>query len=277
MQFRKRLPVDRGCPHDFDTETLAAACRTAAVASAHADLLNAAAARLLAQASWIDGAKVDLDGYDEARAEVERSMQEVERLHNAVRDIDAAYLVARAQDRADGGYRDGYCDGLEHAERIMRGNAAGTRFRLGPIQPGADEDGFGGDAPEPYTGPRLVADEPQHLVTAEWLEEVTAERDEARAESQRATAWHMEALDDLAACVAERDDWRRRYEALRDGVTGLTEDEWGSRADETERCPLCRRKWSKHTDYDGRCYDGASTLAGYIRDLRAVVARVEES
>ena len=77
--------------------------------------------------------------------------------------------------------------------------------------------------------------------------------------------------------LAERDDWRRRYETLRDGVTGLTEDEWGSRADETERCPLCRRKWSKHTDYDGRCYDGASTLAGYIRDLRAVVARVEES
>lgn len=92
----------------IDTDTLAAACRTAAVSSAHADLLNAAAARLLAQASWIDGAKVDLDGYDEARAE-----------------------------------------------------------------------------------------------------------------SQRATAWHMEALDDLAACVAERDDWRRRYEALRDGVTGL--------------------------------------------------------
>lgn len=123
-----------------DTETLAAACRTAAVSSASADLLNAAAARLLAMQSWIDGAKVDmaamepLCGFseewhsriiaerDEARAEAERLMQEVERLHNAVRDIDAAYLVARAQDRADGGYRDGYCDGLEHAERIMRGN-----------------------------------------------------------------------------------------------------------------------------------------------------------
>lgn len=100
-----------------------------------------------AKESWIDGAKVDMAALeedaakattwhmaalddlatcvaerDEARAEVERLMQEVERLHNAVRDIDAAYLVARAQDRADGGYRDGYCDGLEHAERIMRGN-----------------------------------------------------------------------------------------------------------------------------------------------------------
>ena len=134
---------------------------------------------------------------------------------------------------------------------------------------------------------------------------VAAAREVIEAEAAaKATTWHMAALDDLAACVAERDearaevealrgnnfwwakandtaaerdDWRRRYEALRDGVTGLTEDEWGSRADETERCPLCRRKWSKHTDYDGRCYDGASTLAGYIRDLRAVVARVEET
>lgn len=56
----------------IDTDTLAAACRTAAVSSAHADLLNAAAARLLAQASWIDGAKVDLDGYDDARAAIDR-------------------------------------------------------------------------------------------------------------------------------------------------------------------------------------------------------------
>lgn len=56
----------------LDTEALAAACRTAAVSSAHADLLNAVAARMLAMASWIDGAKVDLDGYDEARAVVAR-------------------------------------------------------------------------------------------------------------------------------------------------------------------------------------------------------------
>ena len=119
------------------------------------------------------------------------------------------------------------------------------------------------------------------------LATVTAERDEARAEVERlrTTDGFGRAVEAEArryhesACMyqAERDDWRHRYEALRDGVTGLTEDEWGSRADETERCPLCRRKWSKHTDYDGRCYDGASTLAGYIRDLRAVVARVEES
>ena len=54
-----------------DTETLAAACRTAAASSAHQSLLLHAAERLLAQASWIDGAKVDLDGYDEARAEIE--------------------------------------------------------------------------------------------------------------------------------------------------------------------------------------------------------------
>ena len=53
-------------------ETLAAACRTAAVSSAHADLLNAVAARMLAMRSWIDGAKVDLDGYDDARAAIDR-------------------------------------------------------------------------------------------------------------------------------------------------------------------------------------------------------------
>lgn len=166
-----------------DTETLAAACRTAAVSSAFADLLNAAAARLLAMQSWIDGAKVDMAAMEESLC------------------------------------------------------------------------GF----------------------SEEWHSRIIAERNEVSDLAEKAIAWHMEALDDLAACVAERDDWRRRYEALRDGVTGLTEDEWGSRADETERCPLCRRKWSKHTDYDGRCYDGASTLAGYIRDLRAVVARVEET
>ena len=113
-----------------DTETLAAACRTAAVASAHADLLNAVAARMLAMLSWIDGAKVDMAALEEAAA--------------------------------------------------------------------------------------------------------------------KATTWHMEALDDLATCVAERDDWRRRYEALRDGVTGL-----------------CDRRGFAN------CVDAQA--------LHAVVARVEES
>lgn len=76
-------------------------------------------------------------------------------------------------------------------------HAAGTRFRLASPQPGADESGFGGDAPEPYDGPRLVTscdahetggDDPQHLVTAVWLAEVTAERDEARAATARVRA-----------------------------------------------------------------------------------------
>lgn len=70
-------PIDPTARNGIDldavtTETLAAACRTAAASSAHQSLLLHAAERLLAQASWIDGAKVDLDGYDEARAVVAR-------------------------------------------------------------------------------------------------------------------------------------------------------------------------------------------------------------
>lgn len=68
-------PIDPTARNGIDldavtTETLAAACRTAAVSSAHADLLNAVAARMLAMLSWIEGAKVDLDGYDDARAAI---------------------------------------------------------------------------------------------------------------------------------------------------------------------------------------------------------------
>ena len=69
--------------------------------------------------------------------------------------------------------------------------------------------------------------------------------------------------DEHAACVEEsdrlireRDDWRRRYEALRDGVTGLFPE-------------ANDRGWG----------DGAVTIrnATCREVVRAVVARVEES
>lgn len=62
-----------------------------------------------------------------------------------------------------------------------------------------------------------------------------------------------------AALTAERDDWRRRYEALRDGVTGLCDDPM---SDWTALMGPCE----KHT-----------AQSGFMRkdDLRAVVARVE--
>ena len=80
----------------IDTETLAAACRTAAVSSAHADLLNAVAARMLAMRSWIDGAKVDLDGYDDARAAIALAGEEIERASAEVRRADRQRDDARA-------------------------------------------------------------------------------------------------------------------------------------------------------------------------------------
>lgn len=65
----------------------------------------------------------------------------------------------------------------------------------------------------------------------------------------------LETTAEVAATYDERDDWRRRYEALRDGVTGLC-DGWESGAN----------------DYDGGPLVNAEAFAS---DLRAVVARVE--
>lgn len=63
--------------------------------------------------------------------------------------------------------------------------------------------------------------------------------------------------DAIVDLVAERDDWRRRYEALRDGVTGLC-DEW----DEGRETAIA---------YDGM--DRPPIVS--IPAVRAVVARVE--
>ena len=50
--------------------------------------------------------------------------------------------------------------------------------------------------------------------TTQDFRRVVAALREARAEVERATSWHMEALDDLAACVAERDEARAEVERL---------------------------------------------------------------
>lgn len=96
-----------------DTETLAAACRTAAASSAHADLLNAVAARLLAMASWIDGAKVDMAALEEAAAKATT-------WHMEALDDLAACVAERDEARAE---RDAFLrDIARHA--LLNGGAA---------------------------------------------------------------------------------------------------------------------------------------------------------
>ena len=78
------------------------------------------------------------------------------------------------------------------------------------------------------------------------LATVTAERDEARADAEAAKA--ALAASEQWDMRVERDDWRRRYEALRDGVTGLCDVPIAAKIP---------RRWVA------------------VSDLRAVVARVE--
>ena len=92
------------------------------------------------------------------------------------------------------------------------------------------------------------------------LATVTAERDEARADAEAAKA--ALAASEQWDMRVERDDWRRRYEALRDGVTGLCDerDEW--LADDFGP----REMWPTGTVH---------TALVEVPALRAVVARVE--
>lgn len=70
--------------------------------------------------------------------------------------------------------------------------------------------------------PALVA-----LVRAKqsWIDGAKVDMDALEEAAAKATTWHMEALDDLAACVAERDEARERnadpYHDLRDAVLAL--------------------------------------------------------
>lgn len=150
--------------------------------------------------------------------------------------------------------------------------------------------------------PALVA-----LVRAKesWIDGAKVDMAALEEAAAKATTWHMEALDDLAACVAERDearverdryraaferanaavsaceswiegakvdldgydeaaaerdDWRRRYEALRDGVTGL-----------------CEQADRSHDEYlRGLILDRFIVPSNVtVSRIRAVVARVE--
>ncbi|MFN8147962.1 MAG: hypothetical protein U0R76_10900 [Candidatus Nanopelagicales bacterium] len=110
-----------------------------------------------------------------------------------------------------------------------------------------------------------------HAVTVQQAVAVERQRDDARAEVERLalvvtsltamveakSSWIDGARIDIDGLEAERDDWRRRYEALRDGVTGL--------CDERENDP-----------YRGVMFGGEPFPARVgTSDLRAVVARVE--
>lgn len=225
----------------IDTDTLAAACRTAAVSSAHADLLNAAAARLLAQASWIDGAKVDLDGYDEARAESQRAtawhMEALDDLAACVAERDdwrRRYEAVdtwvrencREWDVDDGETVTTPLDELVESISIWREDHTRQKRRYEAL---AEEGHIEGDDGRCLCGAEWIC--------PEWTKVVS-------------DAWQIESLTDEVA------DLRRRYEALRDGVTGLLLVEW-------------------EVHYFGGSPPEHRCVA--VEDVRAVVARVEES
>lgn len=69
------------------------------------------------------------------------------RAYHDLRDAVLA-LPIRNYFTEDGIYRGACVDRDALVALVERGGRSG--------QPGADEDGFGGDAPEPYTGPWLV-------------------------------------------------------------------------------------------------------------------------
>jgi hypothetical protein len=76
--------------------------------------------------------------------------------------------------------------------------------------------------------------------------------------------------------LAERDDWRRRYEALRDGVTGLADRLTWKRPEHSpcgtpEQIEAC---CGSEQSCDAM---NPSVLLCGASDLRAVVARVEGS
>lgn len=198
-------PIDPTARNGIDldavtTETLAAACRTAAVSSAHADLLNAVAARMLAMLSWIEGAKVDLDGYDEARAEVERLTADAGKRLSwaifAVRDHDAyaqPFVLMRDTDVSGVSGTGIVADGVAFPDgtvalRWRGGNPTSVVFHDNGVESVEAIHGHGGAT-------RLV-----------WLAE------------------DLETTAEVAATYDERDDLRRRYEALRDGVIGLCDE-----------------------------------------------------
>lgn len=62
-----------------------------------------------------------------------------------------------------------------------------------------------------------------------------------------------------------------------DRVRALCVDEWGALSDTEERCALCRRKWSKHTDDDFEHHCGMSDgIAAFAAKVRAALGGGDE-
>lgn len=95
------------------------------------------------------------------------------------------------------------------------------------------------------------------------------ERDEARAEAQRATAWHMEALDDLARAVCALDTSKAIASERRARVNRLVEAVERERAERLALTALLNAKQSwidgAKVDLDG--YDEARAALDRVRAL----------
>lgn len=115
----------------------------------------------------------------------------------------------------------------------------------------------------------LAALEPGNYGTPEWFSSI----EKPLFPPSKPDDPHGACSRNLVAVARERDTARAAHAALVADLRARTEDEWGARSDDTERCALCRRKWSKHTDDDEVCFDASSPLAAYIADVRAVLDR----
>lgn len=114
-----------------------------------------------------------------------------------------------------------------------------------------------------------------HAVTIQQAVSVERQRDEARAEAQRATAWHMEALDDLARAVCALDTSKAIASERRARVNRLVEAVERERAERLALTALLNAKQSwidgAKVDLDG--YDEArAERNAYLAALAAIAS-----
>ena len=116
-----------------------------------------------------------------------------------------------------------------------------------------------------------------HAVTIQQAVSVERQRDEARAEAQRATAWHMEALDDLARAVRALDTSKAIASERRARVNRLVEAVERERAERLALTALLNAKQSwidgAKVDLDGY----ADAQAEYEVAVRALTAAGDEA
>ena len=106
-----------------------------------------------------------------------------------------------------------------------------------------------------------------HAVTVQQAVAVERQRDEARAEAQRATAWHMEALDDLARAVCALDTSKAIASERRARVNRLVEAVERERA---ERLALTALLNAKQSWIDGAKVDMAAMEEELAKALAAI-------